>query len=369
MLSERIGHARSITLDGDDGAQHARPHPGAAIDVDTYITDVTLAEDDTGLDITIVHRHRGPGRRPRGGDQAGALHPAHRPSRHRGQADRSISRRSGGSWPASTEVPGFGWPGSNPRRSPTRSGWRRTRRRAGRRSPVAPSTNGLVTVAVDPADGTFAVDGVPGYGRLVDGGDHGDTYNYSPPIRDRWSTGPTRSRWRSGTGDRSGPPSTITLHLHLARPGGRGRHARVGRPRRSPVTTTLEVRADEPVVRVHTEFVNPSRDHRLRVHLPLPRPAATSRAECAFAVVERGLDRRGPTGGVRAAHLPLPPLRLQRRADRGPRGAARVRAGGHRPRTTGTGRPGPPAGPHPAAGHRACCRGWACPPARSAPDR
>jgi mannosylglycerate hydrolase len=60
-----------------------------------------------------------------------------------------------------------------------------------------------------------------------------------------------------------------------------------------PVTTTLELRADEGVVRVATSFVNPSRDHRLRVHLPLPTPAATSQAECAFTVVTRGLDAEG----------------------------------------------------------------------------
>jgi hypothetical protein len=59
------------------------------------------------------------------------------------------------------------------------------------------------------------------------------------------------------------------------------------------VVTTLELRADEPVVRVTTRFVNPSRDHRLRVHLPLPRPAATSQAECAFTVIERGLTAEG----------------------------------------------------------------------------
>jgi mannosylglycerate hydrolase len=44
---------------------------------------------------------------------------------------------------------------------------------------------------------------------------------------------------------------------------------------------------------VATSFVNPSRDHRLRVHLPLPKPAATSQAECAFTVVERGLTAEG----------------------------------------------------------------------------
>ncbi len=59
------------------------------------------------------------------------------------------------------------------------------------------------------------------------------------------------------------------------------------------MTTELEVRADEKVVRVATSFVNPARDHRLRVHLPLPSPAATSEAECAFTTVTRGLTAEG----------------------------------------------------------------------------
>ncbi len=59
------------------------------------------------------------------------------------------------------------------------------------------------------------------------------------------------------------------------------------------VTTTIDVRADEPTVRVSTTFVNPSRDHRLRVHLPLPEPATESEAECAFATVRRGLTAEG----------------------------------------------------------------------------
>jgi len=44
---------------------------------------------------------------------------------------------------------------------------------------------------------------------------------------------------------------------------------------------------------VHTSFTNPARDHRLRVHLPLPAPASSSEAECAFAVVRRGLEAEG----------------------------------------------------------------------------
>ncbi len=71
-----------------------------------------------------------------------------------------------------------------------------------------------------------------------------------------------------------------------------GTQARVGE-HRVEVETLLELRADERVVRVSTTFVNPSRDHRLRVHLPLPAAAAHSHAESAFAVVTRGLTAEG----------------------------------------------------------------------------
>ena len=59
------------------------------------------------------------------------------------------------------------------------------------------------------------------------------------------------------------------------------------------VTTDVEVRADEPVVRVTTSFVNPSGDHRLRVLLPLPEPTDHSEAESAYTVVRRGLTAEG----------------------------------------------------------------------------
>jgi alpha-mannosidase len=68
--------------------------------------------------------------------------------------------------------------------------------------------------------------------------------------------------------------------------------ARVGW-RRTAVTTRLAVCAGERFVRVTTSFENRSRDHRLRAWFPLPTTAGTSRAECAFAVVERGLEAEG----------------------------------------------------------------------------
>jgi mannosylglycerate hydrolase len=68
--------------------------------------------------------------------------------------------------------------------------------------------------------------------------------------------------------------------------------ARVGE-RETEVRTRLELLAGERLVRVTTSFDNQCRDHRLRAMFPLPSPASTSRAECAFAIVERGLTAEG----------------------------------------------------------------------------
>ena len=71
-----------------------------------------------------------------------------------------------------------------------------------------------------------------------------------------------------------------------------GGRERVGQ-RSVDVVTRLELRAGERMVRVTTTFDNPCRDHRLRAWFPLPAAATATRAECAFAVVERGIEAEG----------------------------------------------------------------------------
>ena len=95
------------------------------------------------------------------------------------------------------------------------------------------------------------------------------------------------------------------------------------------VRTTLELRAGEDLRAGEVEPRQPGiRDHRLRVHLPLPQLAATSVAECAYATVERGLTAEGgPTeqglatypsrrfvraGGLTVAHEGLTGVRARR---------------------------------------------------------
>jgi hypothetical protein len=266
---------------------------GARIDADTYITGVTLAEDDTGLDITIVL-----GAEPRDGvpveetkrelytrltarpDTEVRLTLEQPPVR------RVLARQS--------EVPGFGWARFDPAPLAHPAGVE------GDAPSAITLANDLVAVAIDPADGTFALNGVPGYGRIVDSGDHGDTYNYSPPRTDPAVASPDSVS--VAVGDRGPVRATATITSVFTWPDrvDHATKARVG-GHRVAVSTTVEVRADESAVRVCTRFDNPSRDHRVRVHLPLPEPAATSQAECAFTVVERGLTAEG-----REAEFPTP---------------------------------------------------------------
>jgi alpha-mannosidase len=70
---------------------------------------------------------------------------------------------------------------------------------------------------------------------------------------------------------------------------------------RCEVRTRLELRAGERFLRVRVEVDNQARDHRLRAHFPLPARVTGSDAECAFAVVHRGLTAEG---GPHEAALP-----------------------------------------------------------------
>ncbi len=145
---------------------------------------------------------------------------------------------------------------------------------------------------VDDTRATFSLNGVEGYGQLVDGGDLGDSYNYSPPRQDTVVEEPVevvvRVIERGPVRATIGITATYVWPDHVDGSSQR----RVGE-HRVEVETWVELRADESVVRVTTSFVNPSKDHRLRVHLPLPVAARNSRAESAFAVVERGLLAEG----------------------------------------------------------------------------
>ena len=170
--------------------------------------------------------------------------------------------------------------------------------------------NGLVSIAFAD-DGTFSVTGsdgstldastVTGVGRIVDGGDRGDSYNYGPPAHDTivdapvqveievLESGPIRAvvsvlrtyEWPESLGDTVDERSTRTI--------------------RTPVRMLVELRRNERMVRLDLEYTNQSSDHRVRLHVPLPQPVEYSVSEGQFAVTTRGLIGEGGWG-----EFPLP---------------------------------------------------------------
>ena len=169
-------------------------------------------------------------------------------------------------------------------------------------------TNGRVTVEADQTDGTFSmVDAagrrVSGLGRLVDDGDAGDTYNWSPPEGDLVVERPDDV---DVTVTEAGPVrGRIEIERTYTWPEQVANDHRVGEVE-VKVTTIVELHAGEDVVRLSVAFDNAARDHRLRLHLPLPEPAEESVAECAFTTVTRGLEAEG---GPNEAALPTFPSR------------------------------------------------------------
>jgi alpha-mannosidase len=283
VLSERMGLPGSMVLDANTVRTVLGMLQGPKISDDAWVQDFVIEEDDEGINITLT------------------IGTEERPNVPIAEAKQDVYTRLGArpdavirvamEQPATrrvvarvTEVPGYGWQPFEP---------------APLAHPVSAVsgdavtlTNGLVTIDIDSQGGTFSLNGVAGYGRLVDGGDLGDSYNYSPPRAD--STVDTPSAV-TVTVQESGPVrarativSTFTWPDHVDG----SSQARLG-AHSVDVTTVIELRADDPAVRVTTSFVNPSRDHRLRVHLPLPEPATTSAAESAFTVVTRGLTAEG----------------------------------------------------------------------------
>jgi hypothetical protein len=284
VVSERAGLPGSMVLDATTVRTVLGMLQGPKIDNDAWVHDITIEEDDEGIEITIT---------------VGAEERLNVPL---SEAKQDIYARLGARPDAVFriklnqppirrivarvhDVPGYGWQTFAP---------------TVLAHPVAVDeqdgavtlSNGLVAVALDGALGTFSLNGRAGYGHLVDGGDLGDSYNYSPPRADALVDAPVsvsvRVMERGPVRAIAGITATYVWPDHVDG----SSQARVG-DHRVEVETLLEIRADEPVVRVTTSFVNPSRDHRLRVHLPLPEPAQTSRAESAFTVVERGLTAEG----------------------------------------------------------------------------
>ncbi|TMR06569.1 alpha-mannosidase [Actinomadura soli] len=160
--------------------------------------------------------------------------------------------------------------------------------------------NGLLRAEIR-EDGTLSLrtpsgQVIEGAGRIVDGGDLGDSYNYAPPAADRVIEDPLTVHvepvW-------SGPLLAAYDIVRTYRWPASGHvegDARSDAEEDVTVTTRAELRAGEPFLRLRVTFDNRCEDHRVRLHVPLPRQAASSFAEGQFAITERGLTAEGGFG-------------------------------------------------------------------------
>lgn len=145
-----------------------------------------------------------------------------------------------------------------------------------------------------------------GGSRVVDGGDFGDTYNWSPPKGDREIETPSRVEISEGA---SGPIVASLIVERMFEIPARVLEDGSGRSDdlvELNIRDEYELRSGEPFVRVTTKFSNRAHDHRLRVHFPLPFQPTGSDAGNPFDVTHRGLEVEG---GPHEVPLPTFPAR------------------------------------------------------------
>ena len=136
-----------------------------------------------------------------------------------------------------------------------------------------------------------------GLHRLVDEGDAGDEYNFSPPGFNPQVADPVSLA--KGV-DQFQARFDLAVYDGL-RP---DRQARGDRETTLPVRLRLSLEFDTPRLDLELEIINRTPDHRLRAHFPLPFQVVESAADTAFHVTRRPVI--GPRRDPGAAEIELP---------------------------------------------------------------
>jgi alpha-mannosidase len=148
-----------------------------------------------------------------------------------------------------------------------------------------------------------------GLHRLVDEGDAGDEYNFSPPASNPQPSEPVRNVRRALLEE--GPlRARLEARYDLAVFSGLSddRRRRGDAEVTLPIRLSLSLDADQPRLDIELDVINRADDHRLRVHFPLPFAARHSAADTAFHVTRRAVvaARRDP--GAAEVELPTYPM-------------------------------------------------------------
>jgi alpha-mannosidase len=144
--------------------------------------------------------------------------------------------------------------------------------------------------------------------QLVDEGDAGDEDNFSPPADNARPDHPVRNFTSAILED--GPlRARLEARFDLAVFSGLSddRQKRAGETALS-IRLALSLEAEQARLDMELEVINRARDHRLRVHFPLPFQASHSAADTAFHVTARAVaaPRRDP--GADEVELPTYPM-------------------------------------------------------------
>jgi len=136
-----------------------------------------------------------------------------------------------------------------------------------------------------------------GLNTIVDDGDAGDTYNYSPPKNEDPRI--TSSESRASVHIESGPVAAVVkVRSSIAVPVALEGDSRSRSKVELPIESRLIIWGGLPRIDVKTTIGNKAKDHRMRVMFPLPFQADSSVADGHFAAVERPAKRPKGEGWV-----------------------------------------------------------------------
>jgi alpha-mannosidase len=127
-----------------------------------------------------------------------------------------------------------------------------------------------------------------GIGRIEDGGDIGDEYNYCPPSKDKiftakindWST-------RSGKAEAS---LVVNLSLDIPVSLQQDRKSRTEELTSCPIQITYTLGANDAYIKISGKLINNSQDHRLRIHFPFNTAANEYLVDSHFWVQKRQIE-------------------------------------------------------------------------------
>ena len=188
-------------------------------------------------------------------------------------------------------------------------------------SPTAPASaqgthleNGHLVCDLFP-DGTLTIldrrTGLRYHGlhRLVDDGDAGDEYNFSPPAGNPQPADPIRN-FRSAILEEGPLRARLEARYDFAVYSGLSpdRRSRGDVETVLPIRLTVSLEADRPGLDIELEVINRAEDHRLRAHFPVPFQARESAADTAFHVTARAVAAARRDPGADELELPTYPM-------------------------------------------------------------